>query len=139
VLPEDDPYTPPVKITRKIKTRSVKPVQSETAITAGCLLWLNAQPRTYAWKLHTGPLGKGGHPDIDGCTDGRSIKIEMKRPGEKPDPRQRGRLESWRAAGALVGWATSLEEVQQIYAHRHDPKWFNPLTRPGAEPLRKTL
>lgn len=141
VFPQDDPvddgYTPPQK---KIKVaRRLVPVRSETEITKECLGWLNTQPFTYAWKLHTSAFGEGGHPDIDGCANGRSIKIEMKKPGEKPDSRQMGRLKAWRAAGALVGWASSLDEVQAIFAHRHDPNWHNPLTAPGAEPLRKSI
>jgi hypothetical protein len=107
-------------------------VEPEAKITERALTWLNAQPRCYAWKLHTGPMGEGGHPDIDGCIAGRSIKIEMKRPGEKPTRRQMGRLLRWRQAGALVGWATSVEEVRAIVAHAADLDWENPLTGPGA-------
>jgi hypothetical protein len=104
----------------------------ETEITKDAIIWLKTQPRTYAWKLHTGPQGEGGHPDIDGCTNGRSIKIEMKRPGETPTTRQMARLLRWRATGALVGWATSVEEVRAIFAHADDPEYVNPLTGPGA-------
>ena len=107
-------------------------VRSETDVTKECISWLKAQPGTHAWKLHTGPMGMGGHPDIDGCTRGRSIKIEMKRPGEKPDGRQMVRLLQWRAAGALVGWATSVEEVRAIFANWDNPEYVNPLTGPGA-------
>lgn len=107
---------------------SIKP---ESEITAEALTWLNAQPATFAWKLHTGPMGEGGHPDIDGCSAGRCIKIEMKRPGEKPTRRQMARLLQWRATGALVGWATSVEEVRALLAMR-DTDYVNPLTGPGA-------
>lgn len=107
-------------------------VKTEGAITGEALSWLNSQPGTYAWKLHTGPMGEGGHPDIDGCTQGRSIKIEMKRPGEVPTRRQMARLLQWRAAGALVGWATSVEEVRAIFANAGNPEYANPLTGPGA-------
>jgi hypothetical protein len=105
-------------------------IRPESEITAEALSWLNAQPRTFAWKLHTGPMGEGGHPDIDGCSDGRSLKIEMKRPGETPTKRQMARLLQWRATGALVGWATSVEEVRAILAMR-DTDYVNPLTGPG--------
>lgn len=107
-------------------------VRPESEITKEAITWLKAQPRTYAWKLHTGPQGEGGHPDIDGCTNGRSIKIEMKRPGEKPTRRQMARLLQWRASGALVGWATSVEEVRAIFANANNPDYVNPLTGPGA-------
>lgn len=108
-------------------------VKSETEITRECITWLKAQPGTYAWKLHTGPMSsETKHPDIDGCTNGRSIKIEMKRPGERPDKGQMARLLQWRAAGALVGWATSVEEVRAIFANADNPDYVNPLTGPGA-------
>lgn len=125
-----DPQKNPGPRNRPPRARA--PVKTETVITGEALSWLNAQPDTYAWKLHTGPMGEGGHPDIDGCTRGRSIKIEMKRPGEKPTRRQMARLLRWRAAGALVGWATSVEEVRAIFAHADDPEYVNPLTGPGA-------
>lgn len=106
-------------------------LKSEKQITDESLTWLNAQPCTYAWKLFTGPMSEGGHPDIDGCTRGRCMKIEMKRPGETPTKRQMARLIQWRQAGALVGWATSVEEVRAIFAHANTG-WVNPLTAPGA-------
>jgi hypothetical protein len=113
--------------------RQRRRVRSETDITKECISWLKAQPETYARKLHTGPMsGETKHPDIDGCTRGRSIKIEMKRPGEKPDRGQMARLLQWRAAGALVGWATSVEEVRAIFANAANPDYVNPLTGPGA-------
>lgn len=113
------------------KPRRQPSVEPESAITERALNWLNTLDGCYAWKLHTGPMGEGGHPDIDGCINGRSIKIEMKRPGEKPTRRQMGRLLQWRAAGALVGWATSVEEVRAII-EQSDPDYRNPLTGPGA-------
>lgn len=107
-------------------------VKSEKEITDEAISWLKAQTCCYAWKLHTGPMGEGGHPDIDGCVNGRSIKIEMKRPGETPTRRQMARLLQWRGAGALVGWATSVEEVRAIFANADNPEYVNPLTGPGA-------
>lgn len=119
------------------KTSRRRPRHTESEVTKLALSWLRAQPRTYAWKLHTGAYGESGHPDIDGCVDGRSLKIEMKEPGYKPTTLQRARLITWRKTGALVGWATSLEEVQQIFAHAPDRDWVNPLTGPGDGSPRK--
>lgn len=106
--------------------------ESETSRTDKVLTWFKAQPDTYARKVHTGPMGEGGHPDIDGCQAGRAFKIEMKREGEVPDLRQMARLKLWQAAGALVGWAENVDHVKQIMAHRADVEWRNPLTAPGA-------
>ncbi|HYF71379.1 MAG TPA: hypothetical protein VD864_01085 [Nocardioides sp.] len=106
--------------------------ESETSRTQKVLTWLNAQPETFARKVHTGPMGEGGHPDIDGCQRGRAFKIEMKKPGERPTLRQMARLRRWQQAGALVGWAESIEHAAQILAHVDDLTWRNPLSGPGA-------
>lgn len=106
--------------------------KSEVERTAEVLSWLKDQPDTFARKVHTGPMGEGGHPDIDGCQAGRAFKIEMKQPGKVPDKRQMMRLKVWRAAGALVGWAENVEHARQIMAYRGDYEWRNPLTAPGA-------
>lgn len=108
-----------------------RPRRTESELTKLAIGWLNAQPGTYAWKLHTGAFGESGHPDIDGCVNGRSLKIEMKEPGLKPTVLQMARLQRWRAAGAMVGWATSLDHVQALHARAADPEWINPLTGPG--------
>lgn len=103
----------------------------ESERTHRVLNWLKMQPETYARKVHTGPMGEGGHPDIDGCQRGRAFKIEMKQPGHRPTPRQMAKLRSWRESGALVGWATDVDEVQAIMSHVDDLNWRNPLTGPG--------
>ena len=38
-------------------------------------------------------MGVAGDPDIDACLRGRSVQLEVKRPGEKPTPLQVKRLE----------------------------------------------
>jgi hypothetical protein len=129
--PLDDDYVPMTAAASSPRRRRPA-VEPETAITKRVLGWLNTQPNTYAWKLHTSAMGEGGHPDIDGCVKGRCLKIEMKKPGERPDARQMGRLLAWREAGALVGWATSLDEARDIFNMHKDPLWRNPLTAPGA-------
>jgi hypothetical protein len=124
----DDDYAPTAPTKRPAASRN----DSETVRTQRCLTWLKAEPKTYAYKVHTGPMGEGGHPDIDGCQCGRAFKIEMKRAGERPNARQMMRLKMWQEAGALVGWAEDVEHVKQILAHRQDYEWRNPLTAPGA-------
>lgn len=123
----DDDFAPPPR-----KRRPDRHDESETSRTGKVLTWLKTQPRTHARKVHTGPMGEGGHPDIDGCQDGRAFKIEMKKEGEVPTPRQMARLHIWQAAGALVGWAENVEHAKQILAHRADFEWRNPLNAPGA-------
>lgn len=108
--------------------------EAETSRTGKVLTYLKSLPRTHARKVHTGPMGEGGHPDIDGCREGRAFKIEMKRHGEVPNARQMARLRVWQASGALVGWAEDVEHARQIMAYWDDYEWRNPLTAPGAPP-----
>ena len=60
-------------------------------------------------------MGVAGDPDIDACIRGRSLQLEVKRPGEKPTLLQLKRLEEWRQAGALVGVVTSVAEVRTLF------------------------
>lgn len=122
---EDEDYRP--EITR----RRTPAVPLEGDITELCLTWANAEPQTFARKRHTGPLEETGHPDIEGCRQGFCFQVEMKRPGRKPTTKQMARLLRWRAAGATVGWATSLDEFRAI-VERAGTGWVNPLTGPGA-------
>lgn len=89
--------------------------QPEAKITKKIIDWMNAQPGVRARKVHQTRFS-GGEPDIDACWNGRSVKIEVKVPGNTPTPRQAAVLELWRKAGALVGWVTSLEEAKELLA-----------------------
>lgn len=103
----------------------------ETKRAALVLAWLNSLPCTHAIKKHTGPYGEAGHPDVFACSRGRMVLIEMKQPKKRPEPLQMKRLRDWQEAGALVGWAESVEHAQQIMAHRDDLAWRNTLEGPG--------
>lgn len=133
ILQDDEFGAPPLRDREPAPTsRPVTRVPRESEITTEALRWLNRQFRTFAWKIHTTAMGQTGHPDIDACVDGRSVKIEMKRPGRRPEPHQLGRLRRWQAAGALVGWASTLEHVQQLHARAGQRDWVNSLESPGA-------
>lgn len=138
VIVDDEEYEPPVPApTLRAKMVAERDRRSETPRTNEVLSYLNSLPCTYAYKVHGAHRGEGGHPDIDCCSYGRSVKIEMKRPGKRPDGRQMERLRGWQKAGALVGWAETVEHAREILAHRDDPVlWHNPLTEPGDPALR---
>ena len=57
---------------------------------------------------------KSGVPDICACINGRWLSIEMKKPGEKPDPLQLFHLQMIQKAGGLATWATSVTQVQDF-------------------------
>jgi hypothetical protein len=137
---DDEEYEQPP--TPSLRTRMVaeRDRRGETPRTGEVLSYLNSLPQTYAYKVHGAHRGEGGHPDIDCCSWGRSVKIEMKRPGKRPDGRQFERLIGWQKAGALVGWAETVEHAQEILAHLNDPApWVNPLTEPGDPAVRGSL
>ena len=89
---------------------------SEGAIVKAILRYLNSLPGCLARKRWGGGMGMAGEPDIDACLAGRSLQLEVKRPGQKPTALQCRRLEEWRHAGALVGVVTSVEEVRALIA-----------------------
>lgn len=63
---------------------------------AGCLTLktnLHGQPDIFA----SCPFGDHG--------EGIAVLIEVKRPGEKPEPIQIATMDRWRKAGAIVFWA----------------------------------
>jgi hypothetical protein len=88
---------------------------SERAIVKAILAYLNSLPGCLARKRWGGGMGVAGDPDIDACIRGRSVQLEVKRPGEKPTLLQLKRLEEWRQAGALVGVVTSVAEVRTLF------------------------
>ena len=59
--------------------------------------------------------GRKGSPDR-WCffPEGGLLILELKRPGEKPDPQQRSELKKLRAAGQYVAWISSCEEVEEV-------------------------
>jgi len=132
VIVDDEEYEPASGPTLRAQMVAERDRRAETPRTQEVIAWLKTLPHTYAYKLHTSHRGEGGHPDVDCCSMGRTVKIEMKRPGRTPDSRQMERLRTWQAAGALVGWAETVEHAREILAHRDDPvPWINPLTEPG--------
>jgi hypothetical protein len=128
---EIDSFDTLVNTARRSIVDGARRTRKESAIVAEILAYLNGLPRSVARKVHQDAISGGGEPDIDACVRGRTLKLEVKRPGETPTGRQRKRLEHWQRAGALVGWATSLAEAAQIVDRADDWDALNPLTSPG--------
>ena len=92
----------------------------ESAIVKAILAYLNTLPRCLARKRWGGGMGVAGEPDIDACLGGRSLQLEVKRPGQHPTLLQLKRLEEWRQAGAIVGIVTSVAEVKALLGDEKD-------------------
>ena len=73
-------------------------------------------------NIHVDEFGNDGEPDIVGCYNGRAVVMEVKQPGEKPDPLQERKLNHWSAAGALVGVVTSVPEAMGLM-QGHGKEW----------------
>lgn len=86
----------------------------ESSLTTRIIKYLNSLPGCKAEKRHGSQYSEAGAPDINACYQGRSVQIEVKRPGEKPTRIQLKRLREWQEAGAVVGWVTDLEGVKKI-------------------------
>lgn len=117
------------------RPRATRPA-GETPTTEEVLKDLNTRPGHRFQKMHQGAYSGSGEPDLDGCVVmstglGRSVKIEMKAPGKKPTAKQNKRLLQWQEAGALVGYAHNLDEVDEILAHLEDPH-YRYTGQPGA-------
>ncbi len=69
-----------------------------------------------ARKVHGGAYGTGGEPDIDAVLFGRSLKVEVKTPGNKPTDRQAAVIRQWADAGATAGWCDSMEGLDRLIA-----------------------
>lgn len=89
---------------------------TERAIVKAILAYLNGLPGCLARKRWGGGMGVAGDPDIDACLRGRSLQLEVKRPGEKPTLLQVKRIEEWRRAGAIAGVVVSVDEVKSLLA-----------------------
>ena len=87
---------------------------SERAIVKAILAYLNSLPSCLARKRWGGGMGVAGEPDIDACLRGRSVQLEVKRPGEKATPLQLKRLAEWQQAGAVVGVVTSVGDLRSL-------------------------
>ena len=101
--------------------------QPEGRIVKKIIDWIKGMEDwdSHARKVH-GSRYSSGEPDIDACINGRSVKIEVKVPGKVPTPQQMARLRKWESAGALCGWATSVEEAASLTSHLENLNWSNP-------------
>ena len=67
-----------------------------------------------AYTIKVITANHAGVPDIQACLQGRWISIEVKQPGQKPEPLQFHHLEQIQKAGGLATWATSVTQVKDF-------------------------
>ena len=77
-------------------------------------------PGAVILKRHVS-MGVMGHPDLYGCLPGGlHFEIEVKQPGNTPTELQQLRLAEWKAAGAITGVATTVQEALAILLRGQD-------------------
>lgn len=124
---DDEPFAARVRATRTAPSTS-----SEATIVEEMLGWLNVQPGVHARKVHQSAVTGSGEPDLMICWRGRMVLIEVKTPDKRPTRVQLRRMLTWQEAGALVGWATSMDDLRAIVAHAQEPAYRPDLDTPGA-------
>lgn len=88
----------------------------ETKITMAIIQAIRRR-RYWARKVHGNAFQAAGIPDVDAVVHGRSVRIEVKQPGETPTPLQKRCMAELEAAGAFVTVATSVEEAMEFIAY----------------------
>ncbi|HEV7447740.1 MAG TPA: hypothetical protein VGO18_34560 [Steroidobacteraceae bacterium] len=111
------------------RRRTARPV-TEAAVKDAVLRQI-ALRGGYAIAKHMTGAGTRGTPDVLACIEGRFVAIEVKRPGNIPEPAQLGQLRKWQAAGALACWVQGVEQLNEVLEHLHDGNWHNDFTHPG--------
>jgi hypothetical protein len=107
-------------------------MSSERAIVRSILAYLNNLPCCLARKRWGAGMGIAGDPDIDACIRGRSLQLEVKRPGEEPTVLQAKRLAEWRKAGAAVGAVHSLNETRDFLIRNSLLEWTDSPDSPSS-------
>lgn len=85
-------------------------------LVRGIVLWRNNSGATKTQGGGFVRFGAVGSADLLGVLppSGRLVALEVKQPGKKPTPAQVAWLESVKAAGAVAGVVTSLEEAVEL-------------------------
>jgi len=92
---------------------------SEKSIVNSIIRWLNSQPNCYVIKTY-GTAYSAGQPDLIGCYKGRTLALEVKKPGNTPTKLQLAVLKKWGTAGAITGVVTSVEDVKKLIETREE-------------------
>ena len=88
-------------------------VPLEKTIVNNILRYLNSLRVCRAIKIH-GSGQRSGEADVLCCFKGKTIMLEVKRPGGAPTALQLEVLELWNRAGAITGVVTSVDEVKEL-------------------------
>lgn len=70
--------------------------------------------------------GTAGVPDRIVIHKGRTMFVELKRPGEKPRPLQKVRARQMSAAGAMVYCISTTDQVDQFVNELMNGTWYYP-------------
>lgn len=97
-----------------MKTERAIPL--EKSIVRDIIKYLNSLPECRARKV-PGNERISGEPDIDAVLNGKSLKLEVKRPepyGSPVTALQAATLAKWAAVGAITGVVRSVQDVKEL-------------------------
>ncbi len=86
------------------------PLKAESKIT-GAIIQMIRRRGHWARKVHGNAFQTSGIPDVDAIVHGRSVRIEVKRPGEVPTELQNRVMAELKRAGAFVTWTDNLADA----------------------------
>jgi len=88
--------------------------KAETLLRTRIIKRLRQERPGFWFVVHGSSMQISGLPDILGCYKGRFVGLEVKMPGEEPDPIQSHRLASIIRAGGFAGVVESPDEALAI-------------------------
>jgi hypothetical protein len=87
----------------------------ETALTNKIRAAIKRRSRSYVVrKIHGGPMGHAGMADLWCSIHGMLVCIEVKVPGNKPDPIQLHERSVMARSGAIAGVAYSVDDAIEL-------------------------
>lgn len=97
---------------------TTKPETSEKALTKACVERLAAARRSgrrvWSFKVHGGPMQRGGVPDLCVIVEGRTLWIELKRGSGTVSKLQAATMTDMRWAGAEVFVVRTADEFAAV-------------------------
>lgn len=134
--PVDAVYDPAPSRAKAAKHAAKPPVRRESNVVSDVIALIQSLPRGHARKTHGSAFTQSGEPDVDGCVNGRAVKLEGKKmtgkaSGTHPTGAQNEVLRRWAATGALVGWFRTVAHATALLDHLDELDFVPDLDRPG--------
>lgn len=88
--------------------------KTETLLRTRIIKRLQKERPGFWMVVHGSAMQQAGVPDLIGCYRGRFVGLEVKVPGEEPDPLQSHRLNQIIRAGGIAGVIESPDDALRL-------------------------